>query len=468
VLSRSAQTENDSDCLSETLRALAGKHRVPGAQLAVHVDGHTRSVAVGEAEYGSGDPVGRDTAFPVGSITKSCTAAVAMVLVADGDLDLDAPVGEYLPELDRDGCAGITPRQLLSHTSGLAAGPDSATGVATRRYVLDHCRQRNLVLPPGTAFSYSNLGYVLVGHLIETITGMSWWEATELILLKPLGILPTFSTAPSSYEPPRPIATGHSVHPVSGRTVPVRQNEPLVEAPTGGLALSAVDLVSLGLLQVGSGVPEVLPARYTEAMRRAVAGADPFGLADGWGLGLALFRAGATEWVGHDGNADGTSCYLRIDPGSGCVVAFASNANTGAYLWRDLLVELGAAGIVVGRHDIEAPVDRSVVPPADCAGTYANGDDEYQVLAREDGQLYLALDGEVTARLAFHDDLTFSLYELASGARMNMGRFHRPPGGGRIDGIHTMGRFARRRVLRIPRARDRAMAERPLSDLSRP
>lgn len=447
--------EEGADCLADALSASAAKHQVPGAQLAIHRGGHTVAVAVGETEYGSANPVRRDTAFPVGSITKAFTATVAMVLVADGDLELDAPVGEYLPKqaAESDDCfARITLRQLLSHTSGLPTGPDSVTSGSIRRYVLDHCRQQNLVLPPGTAFSYSNVGYVLAGHLIETITGMSWWEAVELILLKPLGIIPSFITAPPTYTPERPIATGHSVNRVSGRTVSVQQNEPLVEAPTGSLAVSAEDLVSLGLMHVGPGLPEVLPPDHAERMRHAVATADPFGLADAWGLGLAIFRDETTDWVGHDGNADGTACYLRIDPVGGCVVALTSNANSGAYLWQDLLTELLEAGICVGGQEVEMPPGRSTLPAADCVGRYSNGDDDYDVIAQRDGYLYLALDGEVIARLVFFDDLTFSLHDPVSGTRMNMGRFHRDPISRGIDGIHTMGRFARRRVPRIPLA----------------
>jgi hypothetical protein len=192
-------------------------------------------------------------------------------------------------------------------------------------------------------------------------------------------------------------------------------------------------------------------------MRHAVPGAEPFGLADGWGLGLAVFRGETTDWVGHDGNADGTSCYLRVDPANGCVVALTSNANTGVYLWHDLLDELGAASVLVGRHNTDAAPGRPVVPAANCVGTYSNGDDEYQVLER-DGELCLGLDGSIIARLALVDDVTFSVHDLVSGRQLNLGRFHRDPVSGGIDGIHTMGRFARRRAPRIPRARGREMS----------
>lgn len=114
--------------------------------------------------------------------------------------------------------------------------------------------------------------------------------------------------------------------------------------------MSAVDLVALGRMHIGAGVPELLPPTYAEQMRQAVPGADPIGLAEGWGCGLAVFRDGATDWVGHDGNANGTSCYLRIDPAGGWVVALTTNATTGSYLWEELHTELRQANLPLAAH----------------------------------------------------------------------------------------------------------------------
>ena len=320
----------DLDHLLETFSALARKYQIPGAQLAIHYGGETVAMEVGELEYGTGNRVTRDAAFPIGSITKTFTATVAMILVADGDLELDAPLGEYVLDVSDLGNE-LTLRQLLSHTSGLTAGGNSEEPLTTsiRRYVLDHCRSQNLVLPPGTGFSYSSVGYVLVGHLIETITGMSWWEAMESILLWPLGIEPTFIGAAGHQPFGRPIATGHSINTAVGRTRPATQLLPLAEAPAGGLAVSAVDLVVLGLTQLDGRGSALLPDAYAQHMRQAVPCAEPFGLADAWGLGLAVFRNSDSIWVGHDGNADGTACYLRVEPVNGSIVAFTSNANIG-------------------------------------------------------------------------------------------------------------------------------------------
>ena len=331
------------------LASLARKHRVPGAQLAIHHDGYTVAVEFGEAEYGTRRRMTADTAVPVGSITKVCTATTAMILVADGDLDLDGPLGDYLAELPDVGDQ-LTLRQVLSHTAGLPAGPDAeeVSTATPRRYLLDHCRARHLVQPPGTGFSYSNLGFVLTGQLIETITGMDWWEAVGSILLRPLSIEPAAIVGPGLRATGRPVAAGHSANLTTGRIRPVRQALPAVEAPAGALALSATDLLGLGLLHLDPGRPDLLPPVYTGQMREPVPWAEPFGLADGWGLGLALFEAeDGTRWVGHDGNADGTACHLRVDPVNGWVIAFAGNANTGLGLWQDLLAELAGTDLPI-------------------------------------------------------------------------------------------------------------------------
>lgn len=431
----------DASSLYDTVSALARERQVPGAQLAIHHGGETVCVSVGELLNGRGRQVTPDAAFPIGSVSKCFTATLAMILVADNDVELDASLGEYIPELSARGDE-LTLRQLLSHTSGLPSGPDSedVAAISMRRYLLDHCRRQDSVLPPGTGFSYSNAGYVVAGMLIETITGMSWCEAMESILLRPLGIEPVFTT--ERLQAGRPVATGHAVNTTVGRTRPVRQSLAPAEAPAGALAVSAVDLVSLGLLHIGRGLPDLLPTEFAQEMRRAVPGADPFGIADGWGAGLAVFTEGSTDWVGHDGNADGTSCYLRVDPAGEWAVALTSNANTGMSLWHDLLGELAQSEIPLGPARVWASEGPPVAPPQDCIGSYVNGDLEYEVIRGDDGQLCL-VDGEV-APLTFHDGATFTLVDPSSGVQVLGGRFTTDRITGHTDGIQINGRFARR------------------------
>lgn len=440
------------DWQAETLTALARKHQVPGAQLAIHHRGETVATEVGELEHGSGRRVTRDAAFPIGSISKTFTATVAMILVADGDLELDTPLGWYVPELDGLGTQ-LTLRQVLSHTSGLASDPASETVSSTsmRRYVLDHCRHDHLVLPPGTCFSYSNMGYVLAGHLVEVITGMDWWEAVESILLRPLSIEPTFIVAPEARPAGRPIATGHSVNTATGRTRPAEQSLARAEAPAGALAVSAQDLVGLGLLHLGAGAPDLLPAADAELMRQAVPGAEPVGLADGWGLGLAVFQQGDAVWVGHDGNADGTACSLRVDPVNQCVVAFTSNANIGLGMWQELVDTLRTAGLPITSDPAAGTPGQPTAPPPGCVGSYRNGNTEYSVTVQDDGEHRLVVDGEAVARLTFHEDMLFEQRDVATGQRMHPGRFLRDPITGALDRVLVNGRVGRRIDSRHPR-----------------
>lgn len=435
-----------SEQMPSAFAALARKHQVPGAQFAIYHGSSTTAHEIGELESGTGLHVTRDAVFPISSITKSFTATVAMILVADGDVDLDEPIRDYVPELGDLG-ALISLRQLLSHTSGLAesSGIEEKSNSSLRHYIVEHVCGRNLVQPPGTGFSYSNPGYIVAGRLIETVTGMSWSEAVESILLRPLGIEPAYVNPPRNIAPQRQIATGHSVNTAVSRIRPVRQEPVPAFAPAGALAVSAVDLVKLGLIHVAPGKPEVLPAAYARQMRRAVPRADPFGLADGWGPGLAVYWQQSAEWVGHDGNAYGTSCYVRINPADGWVVALTSNSNTGAGLWRDFQAELARAGVPISLPRIPTPGGPRVAPPSGCAGQYANGDIQCTVKAGSDGTVYLSADGENFVRLTFHENSTFSVSDPTSLNQISTGRFVRDPATGKIYGIHVSGRLARRR-----------------------
>jgi CubicO group peptidase (beta-lactamase class C family) len=427
---------SDAERLDAILAELTRKHRVPAAQLAVHIDGHTMSATASA----TGQHVASDAKIPVGSITKAFTAALAMLLVSDGDLDLDDPLGEHLPELGSgpgEHTGTLTARQALSHTSGLPASVGDPT-VSSRGY-LTTCRDLRLVQHPGTGFSYSNIGYVLVGKLIERITGMCWSDAVDTLLLGPLRITPSFvvgSHADDSFLP------GHAV---GASVVPVQQTITPVQAPAGALALSAEDLVAFGRTQFNTEVAVPAPAGADEfhRMRRPVPGVEPFGLADGWGLGLAVFRDPVGDWVGHDGTADGTSCHLRIDPVRGRIVALTTNANTGATLWEDLLSRLRDGGIPVGDYDTHS-LERTVAVPGELSGHYANGDMEYRIDVRDARTAALVVDGEVYPGLQLHRDGAFSVREPASGRRVLGGRILWDADTGRVRALQTGGRVARR------------------------
>ncbi len=419
----------DTDRISTRLAALAREHLVPGAQLAVHHAGRTWTHEVDMAA---------DAAVPIGSITKTFTATVAMALVSDGDLDLDAPLSDHLPGVADE----LTLRHLLSHTGGLPSDPEDVRTTSLRHHVRQALRELHPLHEPGAGFSYSNIGYSLIGHLIEVTTGMTWSEAVEAVLLHPLGVRARFITSPDA-----DVVSGHAVNAATGRVVPVEQSLAPVDAPAGALALSATDLVTFGRM-LGGAAPHLMSPDDLALMREPVQHAEPFGMADGWGLGLALFQRDGVRWVGHDGTADGTSCHLRINPGDGTAVALATNGSSGFALWRELVPELVAAGLPVADYDGMRGLDRPIAPPPDCTGRFRNGDVEYAVRALDREHLALTVDGEPFADLSLFDGLVFAMRDSDTGDTNQTGRFLRDPGDGGIRWIQIGGRLARRQTAK--------------------
>jgi CubicO group peptidase (beta-lactamase class C family) len=425
--------------------ALVRRCQVPGAQLAVYLDGETTEVVAGVEEYGTPRSVTPDSRFPTASITKAFTATMVMILVADGDLELDLPLGVYLPELGRgtaDVGGQVTLRHVLSHTSG---APDVAGTEATslRRYVLDNCHLPDFVLAPGTGLSYSNLGYGLAGLVVEEVTGMSWWQAIEYVLLKPLGLRTSFVVSP---DRPYLGVTGHSVSRARSSVRPVTPTLSLAEAPIGGLAASAGDLLAFGRAHLDDGrdpaASTLLDMSALRQMRDVVVEAEPFGLADGWGLGLALFRGQHTEWWGHDGGSDGICCNLRFSPETGCVIALTTNANTGPDLWTALSAELGDLDLPAPNGNAQPPGEKPVPLPPELFGTYVNGQTEYSVVLRNGDQACFSIGDEAFSELTFYPSGVFATRDLPD-LELSYGCFVRDPATGKAEGLHTGGRFAK-------------------------
>jgi CubicO group peptidase (beta-lactamase class C family) len=419
----------DNSLLAECLAELVRTHAVPGAQFAAYHGGGTWTWTYGLARIGEATPMTGDAPVPVGSITKVVTAAAVMALVDDDDLEPDEPLAEPVPELralPSPLAERLTLRHVLSHTGGLPCDPVDTRAVTARGHVLDSCRALRPLSDPGDVFSYSNIGYLLAGHAITTITGMSWWEAVRTLVLDPFGVPARFVAGATV---PADLVSGHSA-----RRRPVVQSLRPAAAATGALAASALDLVTLGR--------GLLAGEYRD-MRTPVPGAVPFGLADGWGLGLATY---GDSTVGHDGNGDGTSCHLRMNPATGTVVALTTNAGNGFALWRDLARRLPALGLPVEDHDPLAAATGERHTDDEHIGEYVNGDLEYSV--RRNGKtLRLDVDDEPFADLTVHDGHTFTMRDCDTGMTDQAGRFVLDRDG-RVTGLQVGGRVARKHAGR--------------------
>jgi CubicO group peptidase (beta-lactamase class C family) len=212
-----ATTLKDSS-LDQFLQHAMSAGAVPGMALAVVSDGKV-SLAKGYGMTADGHPFTADTPMLIASLSKAMTAAVALMLVAEGRIDLDAPVKRYLPEFRvqaPDGGAAITVRHLLNHTSGLSdpGFPDmrmaQPTTLTERVASLRTARPEN---PPGAQFHYFNSNYALVARIVEVVSGKPFEDVLDERLFKPLGMtatgaVPSFAAAQVRMPPP---ATGHVV-----------------------------------------------------------------------------------------------------------------------------------------------------------------------------------------------------------------------------------------------------------------
>jgi CubicO group peptidase (beta-lactamase class C family) len=380
-----------------------------------------------------------------------------MMLVGEGLLELDEPVAGLISDLGREWVRfgeRLTLRQVLSHTGGLPGGrvgEERLPGtISARGYLMSWSAELDSAGPPGVCFSYSNLGYVLAGYLIEVVTGMSWWDAVALFVLSPLGIEPAFVVSPDSPAWPAAEIAGHAVSVSTGLVTPTKQAMVRALAPAGGLALTAQDLVAFGRTHLAGS--RLLTGELIGEMHRPTSGANPFGLADGWGLGFALYDTDRGRWLGHDGFAAGTSCYLRIEPSAGRVVALTTNANTGDAVWRELVADVCGSDLSTARYETVEELPPGVPLPDEYLGSYVNGDLEYDVRADAAGDACVDLNGTLWRGLRLDGSQNLAAWDPRSGRWIRLGRFLLDERTGRVAGIHVNAYFARRADRRVAAA----------------
>jgi beta-N-acetylhexosaminidase len=202
---RPVATNRDSELATvhDLLDRSVKNHSFPGGVLAV---GHNDELWIhpfGRHTYESGSPkVKPDTIYDVASLTKPVvtTTLVAMEVEA-GHLDLDANIGVYLPEWNSgpqpDWRRGVTLRHLLTHTSGLPGHVTYYLKLKSKREMIERAASEKLLYEPGTKVDYSDPGFMLLGEIIERVTGREINALAQERIFKPLGM------TSSMYNPPR-------------------------------------------------------------------------------------------------------------------------------------------------------------------------------------------------------------------------------------------------------------------------
>lgn len=176
----------------------------PGAQVAIVRDGRlVASRGLGRTTYEADAPaVTTETVYDVASVTKvAATTTVAMVLADRGELELDAPVANYLPSFTGGGKAHVTIRHLLTHTSGLPAWAKLWAQAKGRDEAFAYIDGLSLASRPGTKVKYSDLGMITLGRVLERVGGAPLDVLARDLVFAPLGMTHTTFKPPAAWRP---------------------------------------------------------------------------------------------------------------------------------------------------------------------------------------------------------------------------------------------------------------------------
>lgn len=289
--------------------------------------GSTATLTAGAPTLTDGGEVDPTVAWNIGSVTKTFVAVVVLQLADEGRIDLDAGVDGWLPDLAD--AADITPRQLLQHTSGLGEYLDAPDLDMTRAWdpmdLVAVAEQRGRVGAPGETHAYSNTNYLVLGEIVERVTGNSWHAEVASRLAEPLGLTSIRLVGSGDQAP------AHSLG-AAGWVEVTDLTDPSIGGAAGGLQSTASDLL---VFTEAWAAGELLPAELHEQMETFVVAQDysEFGVDHRYGLGVELYDTSGgsltsgVSVIGHMGVGAGQSAFIGFDRRNDTSVAVQFNAD---------------------------------------------------------------------------------------------------------------------------------------------
>ncbi|MER6197797.1 serine hydrolase domain-containing protein [Streptomyces sp. NPDC001586] len=456
----SDQSTKTQAALSEFVAAKAAEFGIPGVAVGVWADGRASYTCHGVTSVANPLPVDERTLFVLGSVTKTYTATVLMRLVAEGRVELDAPVRRYLPELvlaDERAAAQITVMQLLNHTAGLdwnlvtdtGEGDDALEGFVAELASLP------LIGEPGARPSYSQAGFNLLGRIVEKVTGLTYEQAVTRLVFEPMGLSDSLFFAGDVVT--RRFAVGHNPDGDGRPSVAGMWKGKRCDNPGGGLVSSVADQLRAARFHLGDGLGEgggrILPAGLLARMREPSVELRGSTLGDAFGIGWFLRDVDGVRTVGHGGSVDGQFSELLFVPGHDlAVVSLANHAN--GYLFNQAVVRWALEHClgVVDRDPEPLPYDPARAP--ELAGRYEN-DAMALVIAADGTGLTLEVGIKPEIRAAAESEMPADYpaesmgllpgegdeYIVTSGGLKGQRGFFTRDAGGAVVGVDLAGRL---------------------------
>jgi CubicO group peptidase (beta-lactamase class C family) len=310
--------------LEALLETETAADRFSGAVFVAKDEGVLFSDAYGLADRERGIPNTLQTRFRIGSMNKMVTAVAILQLVEAGTVELDAPLGEYLTEYPNERVAAeVTIHHLLTHTGGTGDifGPDFDAHREELRTLGDYVElygTRGFEFKPGNRWAYSNYGFVLLGVVIDRVTGQTYYDYVEEHIYEPAGMTSSGSLPEDEAVPGRSI--GYMKAPGTTDWVPNTDTLPYRGSSAGGGYSTVEDLARFADALLSH---ELLSPESTQLLITAKVESGP---GAGYAYGFDDSRdADGNGFVGHGGGAPGMNGDLRIYPRSGYVVVVLAN-----------------------------------------------------------------------------------------------------------------------------------------------
>lgn len=283
------------------------------------------SKALGKSDYQKGINADTSTIYRIGSISKTITAYLMMLMVQKGVIHLDEPVANYLPEIKfvkqkgTDVGGDISFRQLADHTSGLVREPDlpyAASGpIETwEDKVLKSIPTTILHPPVGKTFLYSNIGYAILGLAISRAAHKPFIDLVEELVFRPHGMKNSFYAIPKGFE--NRIAMGYTWNSISSIYESRQSEEEFAgrgyKVPNGGVFTTANDLARF-IISLTADI-DPLARNYRDSMETIQTSES---IDNGYGFGLRVMNnKTGIKMVGHSGLVAGYGSYMVFNPAS--------------------------------------------------------------------------------------------------------------------------------------------------------
>jgi D-alanyl-D-alanine carboxypeptidase len=313
----------------------------PGAILLIHRAGEALwAGAAGHSNLEYGTAMRTNTPFRVGSITKMFVATAVLHLAEQGRLSLDDRLAGRLPKVKGKipGAEKITIRHLLGHLSGIfdpanesnrykldiVNNPERIDEMTIDQLLEEYVYGKKLHFEPGSAYSYSNTNYWLLGQIVEDLTGKPLQQALDELIFTPLAMTDTYL----EQRDDRNVARGYADLYGDGKLLDVTRWD---RADTdgkagGGIVSTAVDLKIFMLALMNGEI--VSPASVASMKQVQLEGCD--NIFCEYGLGLELWRTGAGIGFGHNGSSVGIEANAVFYPETGNLVVIYKNNGNGS------------------------------------------------------------------------------------------------------------------------------------------